>query len=78
MAREVRIDENSAAMREAIILGQEWAGGISCFTQLLLDDVGIIPLYHSPDYVLTKPYEDGFAIGPLDIPLLKNVTIGDR
>jgi oligopeptide transport system substrate-binding protein len=46
--------------------------------QLLLDDVGIIPLYHSPDYVLTRPHVEGFAVGPLGIPLLQNVTIGDH
>ena len=46
--------------------------------QLLLDDTGIIPLYHGPDYVLTKPHVEGFAIGPLGIPLLQNVTIRPR
>ena len=46
--------------------------------RVLLDDAGIIPLYHGPDYVLTKPHVDGFVIGPLGIPLLQNVTIRDR
>ncbi|MEE8518483.1 MAG: peptide ABC transporter substrate-binding protein, partial [Dehalococcoidia bacterium] len=46
--------------------------------QVLLDDAGIIPLYHSPDYVLTKPFVEGFKIGPLGIPLLQNVEIGPR
>jgi hypothetical protein len=45
--------------------------------QILVDDAGFIPLYHAPDYVLTKPFIEGFAIGPLGIPLLQNVTIGD-
>jgi oligopeptide transport system substrate-binding protein len=46
--------------------------------QILVDDAAIIPLYHAPDYVLTKPYVQGFSIGPLGIPLLHNVVIGPR
>jgi len=46
--------------------------------QMLLDDAGIIPLYHSLDYVLTKAYVHGFTIGPLGIPLLQNVQIGEQ
>jgi oligopeptide transport system substrate-binding protein len=45
---------------------------------ILVNDAAIIPLYHSPDYVLTKPYVQGFSIGPLGIPLLHNVVIGPR
>ena len=32
--------------------------------QVLMDDASIIPLFHAPDYVLTKPHVKGFAIGP--------------
>jgi oligopeptide transport system substrate-binding protein len=46
--------------------------------QILMDDAGIIPLFHAPDYVLTKPHVQGFAIGPLGIPLLQNVTVAPR
>lgn len=46
--------------------------------QILVNDAAIIPLYHAPDYVLTKPYVQGFTIGPLGIPLLHNVVIGPR
>ena len=43
-----------------------------------MDDAGIIPLFHAPDYVLTKPPVKGFAISPLGIPLLQDVVIADR
>ena len=43
---------------------------------LMLAQAPILPLYHSPDYVLVKPRIDGFRIGPLGIPLLQNVTVG--
>ena len=43
-----------------------------------MDDAAIIPLFSAPDYVLTKPYVEGFVIGPLGIPLLQNVIIGER
>jgi len=46
--------------------------------QVLKDDASIIPLFHAPNYVLTKPHVKGFAIGPLGIPLLQNVVIADR
>lgn len=46
--------------------------------QLMISDAAIIPIYHAPDYVLTKPHVQGFSIGPLGIPLLQNVVIGPR
>lgn len=46
--------------------------------KVLVEDAAIIPLYHAPDYVLTKPYVRGFSIGPLGIPILNNVVIGPR
>ena len=46
--------------------------------QLMITDAAIIPIYHAPDYVLTKPHVRGFSIGPLGIPLLQNVVIGPR
>ncbi|MDA1035995.1 MAG: ABC transporter substrate-binding protein [Chloroflexi bacterium] len=46
--------------------------------QLMITDAAIIPIYHAPDYVLTKPHVQGFRIGPLGIPLLQNVVIGPR
>jgi oligopeptide transport system substrate-binding protein len=46
--------------------------------KVLVEDAAIIPLYHAPYYVLTKPYVRGFSIGPLGIPILNNVVIGPR
>ena len=41
--------------------------------QLLIDDTGIIPLFHVQDYVLLKPYVQGFAISPVGQPDIANV-----
>jgi oligopeptide transport system substrate-binding protein len=46
--------------------------------RLLLVDTAIIPLFHKPDYILTKPNVDGFIMGPLGVPLLQNVRINPR
>ena len=41
--------------------------------QLLIHDTGIIPLFHIQDYVLLKPYVQGFAISPVGQPDIANV-----
>ena len=33
--------------------------------QLLMDDAGIIPLFHVKDYVLVRPHVRGFGISPI-------------
>ena len=41
--------------------------------QLLIHDTGIIPLFHIQDYVLLKPYVQGFAISPVGQPDISNI-----
>ncbi len=41
--------------------------------QLLIHDTGIIPLFHVQNYVLLKPYVQGFAISPVGHPNIANV-----
>ena len=43
--------------------------------QLLMDDAGIIPLYHHTDYVLMRPHVLGFEISPLGQPNLDGITL---
>jgi oligopeptide transport system substrate-binding protein len=43
--------------------------------QSLVDDAAAIPLWFGQDYLLIKPYVKGFALSPLGIPLLKDVTL---
>ena len=44
--------------------------------QLLMDDAGIIPLFHVKDYVLVRPHVQGSRILPLGLPYLDEVTLG--
>ena len=41
--------------------------------QLLMDDAGIIPLFHVQEYVLLKPYVRNFAVGPAGQPAVADV-----
>ena len=43
--------------------------------ELLIADAGIIPLFHSPDYVLIKPHIQGFIIEPFGAPSLGDVIV---
>ena len=43
--------------------------------QLLMDDAGIIPLYHHTDYVLMRPHVLGFDISPLGQPDVTGITL---
>ena len=43
--------------------------------QLLMDDAGIIPLFHVKDYVLVRPHVQGFRILPLGQPYLEEITL---
>ena len=41
--------------------------------QLLLDDTGIIPLFHVHEFALIQPYVRNFAVGPVGQPVIANV-----
>ena len=41
--------------------------------QLLIDDTGIIPLFHVKEYALIQPYVRNFAIGAVGQPEIANV-----
>ena len=43
--------------------------------QLLMDDAGIIPLFHVKDYVLIRPHVDGFTITPVGQPNVAGITL---
>jgi oligopeptide transport system substrate-binding protein len=43
--------------------------------QMLVDDVACIPLSFGQNYVLIKPYVNGFALNALGVPMLDRVTI---
>ena len=44
--------------------------------RLLLDDTGIIPLFHVKDYVLVRPHVKGFTITPVGHPHVAGITLG--
>ena len=43
--------------------------------QLLMDDAGIIPLYHVKEYVLLRPHVRGFRISPFGQPDVTGITL---
>ncbi len=43
--------------------------------QLLMDDAGIIPLFHVRDYVLVRPHVEGFRVLPLGQPDLTSIKL---
>ncbi len=43
--------------------------------QLLMDDAGIIPLFHVKDYVLVRPHVRGFDISPYGQPDITGITL---
>ena len=43
--------------------------------QLLMDDVGILPLYHTKEYVLVKPHVEGFVMTLFGQPDFRGVSI---
>ena len=43
--------------------------------QLLMDDAGIIPLFHVRDYVLVRPHVEGFRVLPVGQPDLTSVKL---
>ena len=43
--------------------------------QLLMDDAGIIPLFHVKDYVLVRPHVGGFGISPFGQPDITGITL---
>ena len=44
--------------------------------QLLMDEAGIIPLFHIKDYVLVRPRVEGFRMGALGQPDVAGITLG--
>ena len=43
--------------------------------QLLMDDAGIIPLFHVKDYVMVRPHARGFRISPFGQPDVTGITL---
>ena len=43
--------------------------------QLLVDDAGIIPLFHVKDYILVRSHVQGFTITPLGLPYWDEITL---
>ena len=43
--------------------------------QLLIDDAGIIPLFHVKDFVLVRPHVTGFSISPVGQPSITGITL---
>ncbi len=43
--------------------------------QLLVDDAGIIPLFHTQEYALIQPYVRNFTVGPVGQPVIANVEL---
>ncbi len=43
--------------------------------QLLVDEAGIIPLFHVRDYVLVRPHIEGFRVSPLGQPDLRGIKL---
>ena len=43
--------------------------------QLLMDDAGIIPLFHLQDHVLVRPHVEGFRVLPLGQPDLAGIKL---
>ena len=55
-----------------------WTKGLTLYgnaEQLLMDDAGIIPLFHVKDYVLVRPHVRGFRILLLGLPYLDEITL---
>ena len=46
--------------------------------QLLVDDTAAIPLYHDREYMLIRPYVQGYVYSPLGIPVLRSVELLPR
>lgn len=43
--------------------------------QLLIDDAGIIPLFHVKEYVLIRPHIEGFRVSPVGQPDLTGIVL---
>ena len=43
--------------------------------QLVVDDAACIPLFHGTNYILVKPYVEGYELSPLGIPDLSQVYV---
>ncbi len=45
--------------------------------QLLLEDAGIIPLFHVHEFALIRPYVKNFTVGPVGQPVIANIQYQD-
>ncbi len=43
--------------------------------RLVLDDWVAVPMWHSTDYMLVRPYVKGFELTPISVPQLQNISI---
>ena len=43
--------------------------------QLLMDDAGIIPIFHVKDFVLVRPHVNDFSISPVGQPRISGITL---
>jgi len=43
--------------------------------QKLVDDAACLPLWFGENYILIKPYIQGYNLSPLGFPMLNNVSI---
>ena len=43
--------------------------------QLLMDDAGIIPIFHVKDFVLVRPHVNDFSISPVGQPSISGITL---
>lgn len=45
--------------------------------QLIISDAACVPLWFGRNYILVKPYVNGYTLSPLGIPVLANVSVED-
>ena len=43
--------------------------------QIMVNDAACLPLWFGQNYILVKPYVEGYTLSPLGIPLLANVSV---
>jgi oligopeptide transport system substrate-binding protein len=46
--------------------------------QIIVEDAPALFIMHDLDYVLVKPYVEGYVLTPIDIPLERYLSLGDR
>lgn len=43
--------------------------------RLLIEDAACLPMFHNVEYMLVKPYVEGFVLSPMPLPYLKYISI---